>query len=352
MTSIFRRMNKTPAIPRISGVQSITGRPFWSVMIPTYNPRADYLEETLKSVLQQDPGPDKMQIEVIDDGSTDDTACEITRRIGTGRVMFHGESENKGLANNWNRCIERACGHWVHILHQDDIVLPGFYERLFDGILCNPNIGMAFSRFAIIDATGHWSGLGPLESTTLGVLDDWLERVGTGLRLECPAAVVKRETYERLGGFNAALTSALDFEMWVRIAAHTSVYYEPQILAGYRWHGQNESAIQERSAITMQEIAEVIDSWKHYLPENSRVQLEEQGRRYWADASLMLAQRFYSDGDIAGCTNQLRAAKNLCNQGRYRSLRLRLKAKVLLHRAFGRRAISAMRKFRRQILPR
>jgi hypothetical protein len=31
-------------------------RPYWSVMIPTYNPRADYLEETLNSVLQQDPG--------------------------------------------------------------------------------------------------------------------------------------------------------------------------------------------------------------------------------------------------------------------------------------------------------
>ena len=43
--------------------------PFWSVMIPTYNPRADYLEETLHSVLQQDPGPEQMQIEVIDDGS-------------------------------------------------------------------------------------------------------------------------------------------------------------------------------------------------------------------------------------------------------------------------------------------
>ena len=41
-------------------------RPFWSVMIPTYNARADYLEETLNSVLQQDPGPGQMKIEVVD----------------------------------------------------------------------------------------------------------------------------------------------------------------------------------------------------------------------------------------------------------------------------------------------
>jgi glycosyltransferase involved in cell wall biosynthesis len=345
-------MKKTWAAPSISGVQWTGDRPFWSVMIPTYNPRADYLEETLKSILQQDPGPDRMQIGVIDDGSKNETGSEVTRRLGAGRVTFHRESENRGLANAWNRCIERARGHWVHILHQDDIVLPGFYERLYDGIVCNPHVGMAFSRFAIIDATGHWSGLGPLERPAPGVLDGWLARVGTGLRLECPAAVVKRETYEQLGGFNTELTSVLDIEMWVRIAAHAPVYYDPQILAGYRWHGQNESAIQQRSAISMHEIAGVIDSWKHHLPEKSRAQLEEQGRRYWADASLVLAQRFYSDGDIAACTNQLRAAKKLYNHGRYRSLRLRLKAKVLLHRAFGRRAISALRKLRRQIVPR
>ena len=44
-------------------------RPFWSVMIPTYN-CAVYLRETLASVLAQDPGPDRMQIEVVDDQLT------------------------------------------------------------------------------------------------------------------------------------------------------------------------------------------------------------------------------------------------------------------------------------------
>lgn len=344
-------MKEIWAIPSISELQSTADRPFWSVMIPTYNARVDYLEQTLKSVLQQDPGPEEMQIQVVDDCSNDNTAFEVAKREGAGRVMFHRASENKGIANNLNRCIECARGYWVHILHQDDIVLPGFYERLHNGILCNPDIGMAFCRFAIIDGNGHWSGLGPLESKTRGVLDDWLQRLGTGIRLECPAAVVKRETYEWLGGFNPALTNALDFEMWVRIAAHTVVYYEPQILAAYRWHDQAESAKQETSGITSHEIAKVIESWKHYLPENSRSQLEQQARRYWGDVSLMLAQRFFSEGNIDACTNQLRGAKLLCDQGRYRSRRLRLEAKVFLQRAFGQRVISAIRKLRRRILP-
>jgi len=85
------------------------------------------------------------------------------------------------------------------------------------------------------------------------------------------------------------------------------------------------------------------------LPANARGQLEKQGRRYWADISLMLAQHFFSNDDVAACTSQLRAAKTLWNRGQHRSRRLRLEAKVLFYRALGRHGISAVRKLRRRI---
>src|SRR5260370_15470577 len=60
-------------------------RPLWSVMIPTFH-CALFLRQTLESVLSQDPGPDQMQIEVVDDCSNDNTASEVTRRLGAGRI--------------------------------------------------------------------------------------------------------------------------------------------------------------------------------------------------------------------------------------------------------------------------
>ena len=265
-------------------------RPFWSVMIPTYKARPDYLEETLKSVLQQDPGPAQMQIEVVDDCSPDGAPMELVRRVAGDRVAVHREPANNGLAGIWNRCIERARGEWVHILHQDDIVLPGFYDHLYRGISCNQDVAMAFCRFAISDAKGHWKELGPLESSTPGVLDGWLERVATDCRVQCVAAVVKRATYERLGGFRADLISVLDIEMWVRIAANVPVFYEPQILAFFRRHGDNQSVMDERTGANMQDMARAIEIWKDYLPANSRTQLEQQSRRYWAGIALALAR--------------------------------------------------------------
>jgi glycosyltransferase involved in cell wall biosynthesis len=334
--------------PSIPGIESPGTRPYWSVMIPTYKAQADYLKEVLRSVLQQDPGPAQMQIEVVDDCSPDGAPVQLVREIAGDRVTVHREPKNNGLGRIWNRCIERARGEWVHILHQDDIVLPGFYDRLYRGTN-NPDVGMAFCRFVIIDANGHWKELGPLESATAGVLDNWLERVATGYHVECPAVVVNRATYERLGGFRPDLTSALDVEMWVRIAANAPVYYEPQIFAGFRRHGGNESAMHDRRGENMRDMARAIEIWKDHLPATSRVSLEQQSRRYWAGMSLMVAQQFFSNDDLEACTSQLRAAKILWNRGQHRSRRLRLKTKVLLYRALGRRAISALRGVRGRI---
>ncbi len=97
-------------------------------MIPTYN-CARYLEAALRSVLAQDPGPEAMQIEVVDDHSTADDPEEMVARLGGGRVAFHRQPENVGVVGNLNTCLQRSRGELVHLLHGDDFVLDGFYRR-------------------------------------------------------------------------------------------------------------------------------------------------------------------------------------------------------------------------------
>src|SRR5689334_10657510 len=106
--------------PNIAPLPNGVHRPFWSVMIPTYN-SGEYLRETLESVLSQDLGEDDMQIEVIDGCSTEDDPEKITKELGQGRVAFYRLAKNQGPAHTFNVCIERSCGSWVHILHGDDI---------------------------------------------------------------------------------------------------------------------------------------------------------------------------------------------------------------------------------------
>src|ERR1700760_863171 len=97
-------------MPKISPLPATTSRPFWSVMIPAYNPDLAYLEQTIRCVLAQDPGEARMQIEVVDDGSPKGAPVEFIRKLAGGRVSVHCEPRNLGLAGIWNRCIERAQG--------------------------------------------------------------------------------------------------------------------------------------------------------------------------------------------------------------------------------------------------
>ena len=97
-------------------------------MIPVYD-RTKYLAQALNSVLAAGIGPQKMQIEVVDDCSTQNDLGAIVKAICPGRISFYRQPHRVGMAANWNTCIERAQGQLVHILHDDDYVEPTFYSQ-------------------------------------------------------------------------------------------------------------------------------------------------------------------------------------------------------------------------------
>jgi glycosyltransferase involved in cell wall biosynthesis len=290
-------------------------RPFWSVMIPTYNPRADYLEETLNSVLQQDPGPDQMQIEVVDDRSNDNTASEVTRRLGAGRVTFHAEPQNLGLANAWNRCIERARGHWVHILHQDDIVLPGFYDRLRKAGECS-DAGAIFCRYAWVNSNGHWIGISVLQRESPGLLDDWHAKITLKCVIQCAAIAVRRRVYEQLGGFFPHLHYVADWEMWQRIASRFPFCFEPSILACYRLHPYSATSRMQLDAADTREVRHMIElTATYHTPTRGRV-LARKARSSWAELAVLNARELLVTVGFAPAWRQIVEVLRLCHSPR------------------------------------
>jgi glycosyltransferase involved in cell wall biosynthesis len=301
--------------PAISAVPVNEYRPFWSVMIPTYNPRADYLAETLLSVLKQDPGRDQMQIEVVDDCSKGDTASEITPRVGAGRVTFHAEPQNLGLANAWNRCIERARGHWVHILHQDDIVLPGFYDLLRKAVESS-DAGAIFCRHAVTNSKGHWIQLSELHRESPGLLDDWHAKITVQQLIQCAAIAVRRSVYEQLGGFLPHLHYVPDWEMWQRIASQFSFWFEPSILACYRVHSDSATWRMGSDAADAREVREMIDlTTAYHSPARGRV-LARKARSLWAEVAVFRARELLVQAGFSAAWRQIVEALRLSHNRR------------------------------------
>ncbi len=290
-----------PIAPRSVGGD----RPFWSVMVTTHN-RPTYLETTLRSVLAQDPGSRAMQIEVVDDGSQTQAARAIVQRLGRDRVTYTYLPRNLGQPRIYDECIRRARGQVIHLLHDDDVVLPGFYAHLQAAFTAHPEIGAAFCRHYVIDPQGKPMALSRLERPDAGILAAWPFLLSLYNFHQFVAIAVRRSTYERLGGFCPAARTVADWEMWKRIAWHYPGWYEPQTLACYRWHDTATSRQSVRNGRRVIDCRTCIAIARHYLPADRVEALSERAALQLACQAIALAGDCWNAGDMEGASIDLR----------------------------------------------
>jgi glycosyltransferase involved in cell wall biosynthesis len=272
------RIPETP--PVIKALPDHEQRPRWSVMIPSYN-CSQYLVQNLQSVLRQDPGPDIMQIEVVDDFSTDADVEKLVSEIGRGRVGFYRQQANVGSLRNFETCLNRSRGHFIHLLHGDDQVKPGFYaeiEKLFERF---PQAGAAFTGFVFVDEQNERLYDNHKLLDEPGILRNWLVRIASSQLIQVPAMVVRRSVYEALGGF-FGVHYGEDWEMWARIAARYPVAHSPERLALYRVHRDNITSRYFLTGQSMTDAIQVVNTINQYLPAGEQKKAKRAAEKHLA----------------------------------------------------------------------
>jgi glycosyltransferase involved in cell wall biosynthesis len=253
-------------------------------MIPVYNCAA-YLPQTLRSVLQQDPGTHLMQIEVVDDCSTDANIEKLVNEIGRGRVLYYRQPKNAGSLRNFETCLNRATGQRIHLLHGDDKVKAGFYAKIDALFEKFPAAVAAFSNYNFIDHENNFLYTNLQEGLKDGILENFLYIMAERCATQYVGTVVKREVYERTGGF-CGVEYGEDWEMWARIAKDHPVAYTPDILAQYRVHTQNISSGRFRTGQNFDDIKKVIERVNSYLPPEKRGIMKRKAYRNYARYAL------------------------------------------------------------------
>jgi glycosyltransferase involved in cell wall biosynthesis len=254
------------AHPSIGSLAPGVERPQWSVMIPTYN-CAELLRATLQSVLDQDPGPDAMQIEVVDDCSTTDRPDHVVAELADGRVTFWRQPTNLGIGRNFTSCLERAKGHWVHVLHGDDLAYAGLYRTVGDLLSANPEIGGVVVGAEDIDEQGSVIQANIPIRPTRQELTDFEQGIFSWNPVRAPAVIARRSVYEGVGGFHPNLRYCADWDMWKRIAVATRLLYEPEVLVGYRVHSQSDTAKLGTSVAQLKEMIRSVRIAHNYIPD-------------------------------------------------------------------------------------
>jgi glycosyltransferase involved in cell wall biosynthesis len=284
-------------------------RPKWSVMVPVYN-NSRHLRSTLESVLKQDPGPEFMQIEVVDDFSSDEPE-KIMRDVAGDRISYFRQERNLGHIQNFHTCITRARGEIVHLLHGDDLVRQGFYKELQVGFDREPATGAAFCRPIYIDEMGLELSIAPPEQSNSGPLANAALRLASEQKVMTPCIAVRRAVYEQLGGFDRRLICSEDWEMWVRIAAQFPIWYVPQPLACYRIHKNSNTGRHTRNAEDAAYTRKAIQIFSSYLPPDAAKLVAGKARRTYAMSTLRTASRLLQEGDWMGYFSQTREAIRL-----------------------------------------
>lgn len=284
-------------------------RPLWSVMIPTYN-CANYLKATLESVLQQDPGPDVMQIMVIDDCSTQDDPEAVVREVGRGRVEFYRHPQNVGMTKNFQTCLELSRGYFIHQLHGDDQVRSGFYQKLQDVLEADPQLAAACTRTLFVDDEDNPLELTALERQSSGILgQDFLHRMACVCRIMTPSIVVRRSIYEELGGFDHRLRYASeDWEMWSRIATKYPVWYEIEPLSIYRKHSSSLTKRNLTNNVYIQDVYKASQIIHSYFPSKLPSQVSKTPARVCAFFELGAAKTFLEDLNFNNAVQRIKNA--------------------------------------------
>lgn len=307
-------MTGSPAA--VPPVDPAAHRPFWSVMIPTYE-RTTFLEETLRSVLAQDPGPEHMQIEVVDNGSKVHDPEPLVRAVGGGRVGFFRQPGNVGLHENWNTCVARARGRWVHLLHDDDAVLPGFYAAYEALIARYPDATLVTSPSIFIDAEGTPVGQDPALVAGDGLVPSLARMLALQNPLKTPSVAIARAAYERVGGFNPALHHTADWELFFRAASAGDAIASVTPLTRYRIHPGSDTNRLVTTGRNIEELVRAIDLCFAQLPPDAQGELAP--RKYvWAASVAYGCYRDLARGGLwAPSLIQARWALRLAPRARF-----------------------------------
>lgn len=128
--------------PPIQKAEPFRNSPLVSVLITTYN-YGRFVEEAIDSVLTQDFPREELEVIVVDDGSTDDTAERLKRYGSTIRYVCQA---NGGQAVALNTGFANARGEIVMLLDADDMFLPGRLARVASAFQQDAGLGMVYHR--------------------------------------------------------------------------------------------------------------------------------------------------------------------------------------------------------------
>ena len=213
-----------------------------SVIIPVRNGR-NYIHEALDSVFRQNYS--NIEILIIDDGSDDYEYTELEKL--DNRIIVHRLSGD-GVSHARNFAMELARGEYFAFLDADDVWFPGKLIAQVGYCERHPQAGCVFGGFTKWerDSTGEFPPASSLaiDCRALTANDPkrsgWIyTRLLMGLLVGMNTAMIRREVFDQLGGFDESMRIGEDYMFWLKVSRVFEMHALDGSVALYRRHGSS-----------------------------------------------------------------------------------------------------------------
>jgi GT2 family glycosyltransferase len=184
-----------------------------SVIVPTYN-YGHFVERAIASVEAQDYPA--IEIIVIDDGSTDDTAARLAARAG----ILYVRQDNQGLSAARNHGLRLAHGEFLQFLDADDLLSTDAIRHRVAFLRAHPKASAVFCRSVLFTDERELEAPGK-------VLPEWTQPAAGEVDLALyfanvapPHAFLVRRAVVAAQGltFDPGLRACEDYDFWYRLA--------------------------------------------------------------------------------------------------------------------------------------
>src|SRR6185503_11618935 len=208
----FRRAVVMTAIAQ-SRSNAKTEQPLVSVIIPAFMV-ADFIEETISSVLNQSVG--NYEIIVINDGSPDTNALERNMARFADKVSYI-KQPNRGAGAARNAGLRLARAEFVAFLDGDDLWLPNFLEEQLTLIKSGGGFDMVYADAINLEGSTHSKTTNMDMNPSDGPVT--MEALISGrCNVVTSSVVARRQAIIDIGLFDEVFPNSQDFDLWLRLA--------------------------------------------------------------------------------------------------------------------------------------
>ncbi|MEI8357949.1 MAG: hypothetical protein RL698_547 [Pseudomonadota bacterium] len=201
----------------------MSGPPLVSIVIPVRN-GAGFLAEGIRSVLAQAHRP--IEIVVVDDGSTDDSAA-IAESLGAPVRVFR--QANAGAPAARNRGIGLACGSILGFLDADDLYAPDKLALQLARLESYPDRDVVIGRSRYLSLVDDG-----LSERRFAVIEE------DHVALQLGTALFRREVFDRVGWLDESLLHCDDWDWFMRAReAEVALLLHRHVVLEQRLHGGN-----------------------------------------------------------------------------------------------------------------